>query len=374
MRSSLALSFAAAILVVSGVASGVEAQEAIPETPPELRDFRLDPERAPAKPQPGPEPGVSVTAPSTAVSAAPELAPARPRVIAPRSEDEDVAVTPNAPTPPAVIKSEGSTEVAKSESIASSPPASVLPDDEPALALAPALEPEDDTSFFKAIGIVVGLLGVLLFGGYLFRRRRPLNPVRQQPSTRLPIEPEPAANIRSPKSALPKPIRAESAESAITIDFVPEKATVSFNTLTVRGQLRLVNGADVPALGMELRAGLISASTEQDNVIEAFHASPAVKPQLLGDAKVGDRVAMAIELSVPLGDMQSFTVGKQRLLVPILVASVSYRGSESGETNTVRFACMIGREAVPPVPKMGPLRLDLGPRSFASLGQRPIYE
>ena len=269
MRSSLALSFAAAILVVSGVASGAKAQEAIPETPPELRDFRLDPERVPPKPQPGPEPEDSVTAPSPAVSAAPELAPARPRVIAPRSEDEDVAVTPNAPTPPAVIKSEGSTEVAKSESIASSPPASVLPDDEPALA--PALEPEDDTSFFKAIGIVAALVGVLLFGGYLFRRRRQLNPVRQKPSTRLPIEPEPAANIRSPKSALPKPVRAKSEESAITIDFVPEKATVSFNTLTVRGQLQLVNKADVPALGMELRAGLISASAEQDKEIGRAH-------------------------------------------------------------------------------------------------------
>jgi hypothetical protein len=34
---------------------------------------------------------------------------------------------------------------------------------------------------------------------------------------------------------------------------------------------------------------------------------------------------------------------------------------------------MVGREANPPQPKMGPFRLDLGPRRFASLGQRPLF-
>ena len=158
------------------------------------------------------------------------------------------------------------------------------------------------------------------------------------------------------------------------LDFIPEKATISFATLTVKGQLRLTNTGDAPTKGMELRAGLISAGEQQGHAINAFHsASSDIKPQALGEAKPGETIAMSMELSVPLSEMQSFTLGEQRLMVPIMVANVAYRDSGEATADIVRIACMIGREATPPVPKMGALRLDLGPRSFAPLGQRPLY-
>ena len=158
------------------------------------------------------------------------------------------------------------------------------------------------------------------------------------------------------------------------LDFIPEKATISFATLTVKGQLRLTNTGDAPTQGMELRAGLISAGEQQGHAINAFHsASSDIKPQALGEAKPGETIAMSMELSVPLSEMQSFTLGEQRLMVPIMVANVAYRNPGEATADIVRIACMIGREATPPVPKMGALRLDLGPRSFAPLGQRPLY-
>jgi hypothetical protein len=66
-------------------------------------------------------------------------------------------------------------------------------------------------------------------------------------------------------------------------------------------------------------------------------------------------------------------LGDQRLMVPIILATLQYR--VDGQPNPLRaeMAHMIGREANPPKPKMGPLRLDLGPRSFAPLGTRPLY-
>ena len=123
---------------------------------------------------------------------------------------------------------------------------------------------------------------------------------------------------------------------------------------------------------MQLRAGLISASANQAKVIADFHRNAAsLQTEPLGETQAGDRFAMAIELSVPLTELHSFPLGDQQLLVPIVIASLSYTdGSARQERASV--ACMIGREATPPQLKMAPLRLDLGPRSFAPLGQRPV--
>jgi hypothetical protein len=154
--------------------------------------------------------------------------------------------------------------------------------------------------------------------------------------------------------------------------FTPEKATISFTTLTVKGQLQIANDGTSPAKNLELRAVLLSASGRQQEAMRSFfvdHATIAANP--LGEAKPGERLALSLELSVSLGDMQAFSMGDWRLLVPILVANLGYTDVD-GEKNEVRLACMIGREAKPPKPKLGPLRLDQGPRSFGHLGQRPV--
>ena len=123
---------------------------------------------------------------------------------------------------------------------------------------------------------------------------------------------------------------------------------------------------------MALRSILISASETQNEVIAAFHGDKAVHfVEELGEAGPGERIAMDIELSIPLTELRSFALGDQRLLVPIFLADVEYTWGKKGG-DAARLCCMIGREATPPKPKLGPLRLDLGPRSYAPLGQRPV--
>ena len=65
-----------------------------------------------------------------------------------------------------------------------------------------------------------------------------------------------------------------------------------------------------------------------------------------------------------------YIVGDKKIFVPVMLANVAY--SWDGGADNVTIACMVGRESEPPGAKMGPLRLDLGPRSFAPLGQRPL--
>ena len=218
---------------------------------------------------------------------------------------------------------------------------------------------------------------MLLLGGLWLRRRRRPTETDNQANVEPTVEPAPVQRAPPPKpvAAVPAPAPLPPTKKpVVTLDFVPEKAIISFATLSVKGQLRLTNTGDAPANGMELRAGLISAGEQQGSAIKAFHAASSnIEPKALGEVKPGETIAMSMELSVPLTEMQSFMLGEQKLMVPIIVANLAYRGPGEATADIARIACMIGREATPPVPKMGALRLDLGPRSFAPLGRRPLY-
>ena len=377
MRShALGLCLAALAYITGGTAI---AQDAVPETPPELRDFRLD-EPRPA-PQPQPDPPVE-QAPPPVVRTVPE--PAREQV-APRTRDvpQESAREVDSTTTPGPSKADADA----AESAANAQPDVTLPPVEPEPATidegVTASPPVDVTAstdnrvlIFGFVGgaALIGLLAVLFWR----RRRRPQGAESAENIKALEI---PASPVRAPKPELPPfapaprpvPTPPEPETGPVTITFVPEKATISFTNLVVQGQLQIANTGNIAAKDMQLRAILLSASSQQQNAIDTFFADPAqVAPNPLGDAKPGERLGLSLELSVSLNDMHSFPHGEQRLLVPIVVAALSY-ADENGATKEARLACMIGREANPPQRKMGPLRLDKGPRSFAPLGQRPVY-
>ena len=116
---------------------------------------------------------------------------------------------------------------------------------------------------------------------------------------------------------------------------------------------------------------MISANQRQKETIAAFHGGAIpIEPNALGNAKEGERLALQIEMAVQVAEIDSYSVGDQKIFVPIMLANVAY--SWDGGADTITIACMVGRESQPPTSKMGPLRLDRGPRSFTPLGQRPL--
>lgn len=365
MRAPKALSIVLAMVAILAAEGVTFAQDAIPETPPELRDFRLDPQRPAPQPQPEPTTERPVITPPPAVSTLPEQETPQPR-LQPQQQSAEVRPAAQAPiTQPEQTTAEPQLDIAE--------PAIL---DEVPEEIAPETEPVTETSANAAadwqIVAVLGFIAILLLGVYWFRQRRKILSMTDAPITEpdyiKAVEPrEPDLIIESPKQA------SISKKPRIILDFIPEKATVSFTTLTIKGQLRLINEGDAVAKDMELRVGLISASPQQEDAIKAFNAdAPNIPPEAIGEATSGERIGMAIEISVPLSEMQSFPLGDQRLFAPIMVANLSYRGSSKGSTEIAHISCMIGREANPPASKMRPLRLDLGPRSFAPLGQRPL--
>jgi hypothetical protein len=93
----------------------------------------------------------------------------------------------------------------------------------------------------------------------------------------------------------------------------------------------------------------------------------------LDGAEIDEKIVLDLNLAVPLSDITAFASGAQKLLVPIILVRISYQWGNDGQASDVQLSCLIGREATPAKAKMGALRLDLGPRSFGSLGQRPVF-
>lgn len=361
MKVDFMARMALSVLLPCIAASTAVAQDAVPETPPELRDFRLDPERPPPQAQPQPE----VQPPPVAPTVEPEASAAQPRVerAAPsrdtqQSEGASAPEVNRAAEPLPGVESEPQTETV-------APPETVRP---PAAEVTLAPTPSSGLFWWEVAAAVAAALA-LLVGWRLFRRRR-------KGGTDID-EHEPVTAVTPPPAAIPplapaRPITVVAKRPQITLEFIPEKATLGFSALTLKGQLQLVNNGDAPASDMQLRLAMISANPRQNETIAAFTGgSIPIEAKPLGEAKAGERLALDIEMAVQVSELDSYMIGDKKIFVPVMLANLSY--DWDGGTDNVTMAWMVGRESAPLQEKMGPLRLDLGPRNFSPLGQRPIY-
>ncbi len=345
------------------MASAVAAQDAIPETPPELRDFRLDPERAPPASQPQPE----VQPPPVVQTAEPQPVERRPERAAPSQQRQVERPASTESDDPATTIEQQPEETAESV------PAVVPPLPESTEPTSEAVPPQSDPSTLSWWQILAAIAAatMALIGGWLYLRRRADVFEQDDVQPAAAFEPKPTPTIM-PQPVPTKPIANAGPRPHMSLEFIPDKATLGFNALTLKGRLQLVNNGNASADDMQLRATMISANQRQKETIAAFHSGAiTIAPNALGSAKEGERLGLDIEMSVPVNELESYTVGGKRIFVPLMLASLQYAWADGTDSATI--ACMIGRETEPPQPKMGPLRLDLGPRSFKPLGQRPVY-
>ncbi len=405
------------------------AQDVVPQTPPELRDFKLDPEKPKPEPKPLPQ-DAPQTAPVNATTRPSQPEPERPQPVTQRPTPRPVItvpdVTPTVPRGTAASPAQERAAAATSANTAPkrpviTPPINAIesPQQEvgtlpPATAPEPELQtdpsvtpptgstPTTETSAVSAnspsqfpywwIAIAAAAITSVII---LFLRRRKNEAYKTElhEAENVAEEPEYVApnNIAAPASPvatqtivpLPLPIPAPITVAPKRIDkrpdldisFIPEKATLSLAKLTIKGQIRIINNGNAEAKSMQLRAAIISANVHQEQQIEAFHNHSQTPGDEIGAATIGERIAMDIDLIIPLSELSSFPLGDKQLFAPIVVAHVDYAwgNGTAHKRDIAKISCLVGREAMPPKPKMAPLRLDLGPRSFTPLGQRPIF-
>ena len=398
----------------------VSAQEVLPDAPAELEDFRLDkpaPEAevpAPTTQSPvttTPPPSAPTTVQPEAVQPAPAARPSAEAAPVRRSNPSEVSrstATPRAASASPVAAPEAaSSDIAPSQAEPSPSGAGTIPgeggvqnsgvvetpleSDANAGREEGAQPTRDGWSIWFAIAALAALLAGILLILALRRQRkaatsRPLAQAETEPvpaSEEMEIEGDPHIEIVEPEAvpamqAITRPATAEAApkpraKPELEMRFVPEAATLGIVNLTLRGELKIVNLGKAMARNVRLRTAAICASNNQPAMIAAFNTGEmGPEADSIDNIRKGERVSIAIEVSLPRSELESYNVAGRQICVPILLGEIAYTGMQANSDQAVQVAAMVGREANPPQDKMGPLRIDIGPRSYDALGQRPV--
>jgi hypothetical protein len=261
-------------------------------------------------------------------------------------------------------------------------PAQTLPAPLPEPQIAPApvpapapAEPQGSGWLWPAAGAALLLaLGAFL----LLRRRRTLAGresardsargelgeallARPEPEPGPEAQPEPAVTAAQETPAAPRPW--------IELDIAPERAAATENEVYVRYALTMTNRGDADARNIRIDPRLFNAGAEGEMLaffqgpIHDQSGSPHVVLQPGGSIKLNGQVAM------PNAELREIELAGRRIFVPMVAINVAYDWADGGAGRTSR-SWLVGREAEVPTEKMGPFRLDLGPRIYRSVGRR----
>ena len=376
----------AAAFVISGLAAAgapALAQNEASNTigPPQLKDFTLPGQRTtppastPTAPTPAPTPPVATPRLPPATTAEPArerpTATPRPPEAAPRSGPAPAAAAP-APAGSGPAPQPAAPPPADSTPIEAAP----APSAGPAVpAPLPAPAPGEQSWLLPAAG---GALVLVLAAFFLLRRRK----VRSQregarDAAREEIGGALLASARSEPEPVPEPEpepEPQAAEAAaprpwLELDIEPERAAATEHEVYVRYALTLTNKGDADAANIRIDPRLFNAGAEGEMMsffqgpIHEQSGSPHIVIPPGRTLKLNAQVAMAN------AELREIELGGRRIFVPMVAINVAYDWAGGGTGRTSR-SWLVGREAQTPTEKMGPFRLDLGPRIYRSVGRR----
>lgn len=349
-----------------------------------LGGFRLDPardtgrsaqpERAgpeidnrPALPLPG-EPAARQAPPppvTRTVAPSPRPAPASPpaeRTTVPRPAEPEG----NAPAPVPQAHPSGDTQAER-------PSAAMAPEGAAAAPPAPALianASERASAEAERRRWLAGLLGLGLLGGIVlwwrFRRRKRKG--RRSRRRGHPASPGMGASGSGPTPPVPSP--AAPPPAALELEFTPESARNSIIGIAVGYRLLLRNRGEVAAEHVGIAARIANAGPGEEDALVAFFAAPDEGlVHEVARIEPGGAVEFAGELRLPHEAVVPIHAGQRELLIPVIAFSAQYRWADDGRGYSAA-AFIVGEESDPPRERMGPFRLDLGPRQYRSVGCR----
>lgn len=356
---------------------------------PELRDFQLpgtrttlpeQPPRPDAQPpaadQPRQAPAVPVTItpppPPVIENSAPVPAEAPP----PRS---DTGSSPPAlPAPEAAVQATPQVELPAAETPVPSATAPLQIDE-------PALRPaEEGTGNRLWIVLGVGLMALLALAFYRSWSRRPavaaaapapgeaLQPAPAAARSKAPA-PAPVAALKAHVAAQPKPQPLQK-RPWLELDFAPDRMVASEAEAAVHFRLGLRNTGRSHAKNVRILARMINASPQQNQEIDAFFAHPlgVANSGALAIIPHGTQSEIRASVTMPRDSARVYNVGGTPIFVPVVAVTVLYDWDEWGvrQSGQTSKSYVVGIQPKAPSEKMGPFRLDLGPRVYRSVGQR----
>jgi LPXTG-motif cell wall-anchored protein len=379
-RRLRAAAFILSALAAAGAPALAQNETANTIGPPQLKDFSLPGQRTtpPATTPPAPAATPPVAAPRVPPTTAPAPSPERPAAQPrpePRAERPGPAPDALDPAPAAADPEPRATEPSP---VQAAPEPLPGPDPEAAAPAAPAPAPapaQEGTGnwLWPAAGGALILLAAAVF---LLRRRRARSEresarelargeiggalfpgVRPEPEPEPVPEPEPAAQ----GPAAPRPW--------LELDIVPERAAATEHEVHVRYALTMTNRGDADARNIRIDPRLFNAGAEGEMMdffqgpIHDESGSPhiAIPP--------GATIKLTGQVAMPNAELREIELAGRRVFVPMVAINVAYDWADGGRGRTSR-SWLVGREAQTPQEKMGPFRLDLGPRIYRSVGRR----
>lgn len=386
LRIMLAASAAAAFLPLSASAQQTQPPPSDgPIGPPQLRDFQLEPrQRIVTQPRPTPQP--------TPPAAQPEPAAERPADRAAQQPQRAEAPRPNPATPrspaPTAAPTSGSTPAPSPAPAAGTDVPAPLPStdrstsDLPAVTATPAPAPFADPvpaatdaasaplAPAESDGpplwmILLGGLGLGVAGYALFMRRR----TRQQAT---PVMPAPAL-AATPQPQAPRVPRPDPVPRPwLDIELTPERTTADPGESVVEFELRIHNKGGSTASNIRLQAKLFCSTPDQDKQIAAFHRMQPGEHRTLDvpDIPAGQELRLKGQVDIKGDQIKVLRVEDRLLFIPLVAVNAFYDWG-STRTGQTSKSFLVGRETAEAKDKMAPFRMDLGPRVYRTVGQRP---
>lgn len=380
-RTYVAAAFASLLLAVPAAGQVVPDNGTVGA--PELRGFRLPGTRV------VPAPATDAVVPPAATPPAAERTPGPPAATTSRQNasqaERPVARTATpAPVPvatsPAPLSQDSSTlpEARPSSPVAAPPQADALPEVSvpisPSIAVDQPLDAPDDLSsggtWWPALA---GGLALLLGFFFLQRRRRAAFAVAEPvlARTSVPDAQEPDAPVRRRVFVEPKE-EDEALRPAMEIDFAPERMVATALQAAVHFDLTVRNTGNGPARNVRIEARMFNASAQQGQEIGLFLAAPApIDTAGSVTFQPGQSAQMRSSVVMPKESVREIRIDGRPLFIPTVAIKIVYQWGR-GRSDQVHKTYLIGIENQRSPEKMGPFRLDMGPRIYRSVGGRPI--
>jgi hypothetical protein len=173
-----------------------------------------------------------------------------------------------------------------------------------------------------------------------------------------PAEPEPA----------PEPA-AQPARAWLEIDIAPDRAAATDTQAVLHYELTLRNTGELAARNIRIDSRLFNASADAD--IADFLAGPihdtSGSPHIA--IPPGEELRLGSAAGMPNEEVQAIQVQGRTIFVPSLATKVAYDWDGGPASGRAARAWLVGRETEAST-KMGPFRLDLGPRIYRQVGRR----
>lgn len=158
----------------------------------------------------------------------------------------------------------------------------------------------------------------------------------------------------------------------LLLDFSALGVDVTLINAIARYHLGITNMADIPVSDVALHGTVVQARRGMPPTIDPMRGD-SLLPLLQAVPDIAPNQTRRCEgqIRLPLSQIEPIEMQGRMLFVPVVHIWIGYTGPD-GTRYAVTQSFVLGEESSPPGPRVGPLRLDLGPRRFTDVGQRPL--